>query len=217
MAPPALGRKPIQIERTKLLLVEGADAYYFCIWAYQAFGAGEIQVIDFGGNEELRLRLRSVSLLPKFEEVKTIVIARDAETNPFAAISSVQSAMQDVSLSVPNRPFEFAGTSPRTAFMLFPGLMLDTNGKELLMHGTLEDLCFSTIKDRPIIECVDRFVECAESKGQEIRRPHKSKLHAYLASQWQLVGLKLGEASKAGAWDWNHDAFEPFRRVILSM
>ena len=32
---------------------------------------------------------------------------------------------------------------------------------------------------------------------------HKSKLHAYLAIKNKYVDMKIGEAAKAGAWDWN--------------
>ena len=46
-------RKTTTIEKGKIILVEGADAYFFFIWAYQAFDVHDIQVIDFGGINDL--------------------------------------------------------------------------------------------------------------------------------------------------------------------
>ena len=45
----------------------------------------------------------------------------------------------------------------------------------------------------------------------------KTKLHSYLAGNNDFVGLKLGEASKAGAWDWNHVRFKPFKDMLNAM
>ena len=54
---------PIQITEKKLILTEGRDTYYFCIWAYQAFNTTGIQVLDFGGIKDLNIYLKNLTLL----------------------------------------------------------------------------------------------------------------------------------------------------------
>ncbi|MDD2366901.1 MAG: hypothetical protein PHN84_12115 [Desulfuromonadaceae bacterium] len=93
-------------------------------------------------------------MLTGYEQVKTIVIARDAENNSTAAVDNVKCSLQLAALPVPNNPFEYVGNSLRVAFMIFPGYENQT-----LTVGTLEDLCLEIIKDRSLIRGL------AEAKG----------------------------------------------------
>ena len=206
-------RKNIEIEKTKLLLVEGADALYFFISALGAFGVDDVQVMDFGGITELTNFLETLSRLKNYESVITIAVARDAETGTSSAIQSVKKSFKEAKLPVPDKPFEFAEDNLRTAFMLFPG----SDGQNL-QPGTLEDLCLAIVKDTPAFGCVDEYIECLKKwNDQKIRHLHKIKLHSYLAGKDEFTGLKIGEAAKAGAWDWEHPNFKQFKDVIKAM
>jgi hypothetical protein len=209
--------KPIEIEKKNLILPEGKDAYLFCIWAYQGFGAADIQVLNFGGIAELRPYLKMLINLPNYEKVKTIVIARDAEKDSSAAVQSVKDSLKNAGLSVPEKPFEFAGSLPKIACMIFHGFIKDASGKESLSNGTLEDLCLEIVKNDPAFECVEHYMNCLEKKSYKPTHPHKAKLHAYLAGKDGFAGLKIGEAARVGAWDWSHSKLDPFKRIILGM
>lgn len=208
---------PIQISEKKVILTEGADTYYFCIWAYQAFNATGIQVLDFGGIKDLKKYLKNLTLLSGYENVETIVIVRDAETDSRAAVNSITSALRNANLSVLGKPCEFAGNAPKVAYVVFPGFTEDAEGNQSLLDGTLEDLCLELVKEDEIFECVNQYIQCLESKRQDVRRLHKTKLHTYLAGKNDFVGLKIGEAARVGAWDWSHAKLEPFKQVILGM
>ena len=207
----------IEIIKSKLLLVEGVDAHRFFIFALDAFGVDDVQVIDFGGIGELTARLNTLILLPHYEQVITLVIARDAESDPKAAVNSVKKSLKQVKLSVPANSFEFTGKTPRLAFMLFPGFDADSVDNKILLPGCLEDLCLKIVKDCSTLDCVDQYMECLESTGHKISRLHKTKLHSYLAGKDEFVGMKIGEASKAGAWDWNHTRLNRFKTILISM
>ena len=206
-----------EIKQPKLLLVEGADAYYFFIWACQAFGVNDVQVMDFGGVKDLTSYLKTLSMLPGYEDVTTLVIARDAENDPLSAIDSVKNSLKKASLAVPRHPFRFAGQAPKVAFMILPGFETNDTGKQAPIPGTLEDLCWHIVKDSSIFECVELYVQCLQNKGSQITRLHKTKLHSYLSGKNNFVGLKIGEASKAGAWDWTHDRLQIFKAIITDM
>lgn len=210
--------KPITIKARKLLLAEGADACNFLIWAYQAWGASDIQVLDFGGvqNQDLPLYLRQLQMLSGFDDVQTLVIARDAERHAGGAVTSLIAQLTNAGLPAPLTPFTFTATPLRVAYMLFPGYAASGSDGPL-ENGTLEDLCLKTIAGDPVMPCVEGFLQSVQATGEPMPRPHKSSLYSYLAGKQALTGLKLGEAARVGAWPWDHPAFEPYRNTVRAM
>ena len=202
----------VEIKYPKLLLVEGADALHFFIKALEVFGVDDVQVLDFGGISDLTDYLKALPLYQNFDSVTSLVIARDAENNSDSAISNVKNSLKQASFSIPEKPFEFTAKDPKIAFMIFPGF-----NEEGLQSGTLEDLCLDIVKDCSTFDCVDAYILCLQLNGYEIKRPHKTKLHTYLSGKNDFVGLKIGEAAKAGAWDWDHIRLKPFKDVIIAM
>jgi hypothetical protein len=174
-------------------------------------------VLDFGGvqNQDLPLYLRQLQMLSGFDDVETLVIARDAERNAGGAVTSLISQLTNVGLPAPAAPFTFTETPLRVATMIFPGYATEDSGR--LENGTLEDLCLKTIASDPIMPCVESFLRGVQATGEPMPRPHKSSLYTYLAGKQALTGLKLGEAARVGAWDWNHPAFTPYRTTVRAM
>lgn len=209
--------KKIRIERSKLLLVEGKDAERFSFYACETYRPETIQVLDFGGIRDLTKFLSGFKLFPDYEKVETIVILRDAEKNALSAVDSIKSSLKKEGFAVPKKPCEFTSSSPRIAYMVLPGFGKDIEGKDFLPAGTLEDLCIEIVNNDPIIECVDQYLQCVQYKNSKLAHPHKAKLHAYLAGKNEYVGLKIGEAAKARAWDWEHQKLKPFKQVIMAM
>jgi len=206
--------QPGRITEPKLLLAEGADACYFCIWAKQAYGVTGLQVMDFGGIGELARRLQTVQLVTGYDVVESLGVIRDAEEDAAAAFASVRGAFDKAGLTAPSQPYEVAAGSPRTGVFLFPGPAPDEGGPRC---GTLEDLCMATVENQPVRHCIDSFMDCLRQAGGDLRRPHKARVHSYLAGNNSFVGLKLGEAAKAGAWDWRHRQMEPFERFLRTL
>jgi len=133
--------EPKPITHKKLLVAEGRDAELFLVWAGRHFCTSrDFQVMDFGGIKELTNFLKLLANDESYDDVETIVIARDAETDADAAIDSIQHSMKEASMPVPQKPFEYIQkASVKTAFMIFPGPEHET--------GTLEDLCLATIEN----------------------------------------------------------------------
>ena len=203
--------KPEQIVAKKLLLAEGKDAYhFFCHACYFYRGAEDVQVMDFGGITQLTDFLKLLANDESYDDVETIVIARDAETDAKAATDSIQHSMSEAKMPVPQKSFEYIqNSSLKTAFMLF------TEPQQ--QKGTLEDLCLSTVEDDPLMKCVDDYLECAENKGEQFPRIHKNRLHCFLAGKDDSVGSRIGLAFKANVWPPDHPALEPFKRIIQKM
>jgi hypothetical protein len=208
---------PESIEKSKLLLAEGADAANFFHYACRAFGVNDIKVLDFGGVSDLTAYLKMLQLLPGYEQVTTIAIVRDAEKDPLSAVRNIKQSLAQASLPVPNEPYEFISGYRRVAFMILPGFEQFQDVYQTLLPGTLEDLLLNIAQDKSTFGCVDAYIECLRSKRMKITKLHKIKLHTYLSGMENYCGLKIGEASKVGAWDWNHINLEKIKAIITTM
>ncbi|MBF0477190.1 MAG: hypothetical protein HQK59_15475, partial [Deltaproteobacteria bacterium] len=81
-----------------------------------------------------------------------------------------------------------------------------------LRPGTLEDLCLEIAKEERVLECATDFWECVDKEHQEPKHKHKSLLHAYLSMVEDYAGDKLGEASRKGAFDYDHPAMQDLKK-----
>ncbi len=225
-------RKKRTITKPKAILVEGKDADHFMRHACKFYRPQkeDVEVFDYCGLKELTHYLKVFTVYEGFDMIDTIVIVRDAErylddspqvfNNPFdSAFESVKSSIQsatrenkNLDLGIPEKPFEFNDHSDakcRCAIMIFPG----PGCKE----GTLEDLCLMTVQHDPIMPCVDSYLTCVQETGEELRRLHKNRLHAFLSGKNDAVGMPIGLAFKAEVFNPNHSALEPFKRIIQQM
>ena len=209
-------RANLKIEKSKLILVEGTDATYFMIWALQAIDCcrEEIQVMNFGGNSDLKSFLQILKLDDNFSEVTDILIFRDAENNPVGAQDSVVNSLRSVGYELrEKKPFKtekFIRT--RIGFGIFPGAI--SGAQDLSTIGTLEDLCLRMISDEGLLDFANETLEQAKSAGFNFSKVHKTKLYLYLALKDGCQGLKLGEAAKVGIWNWRSKFFEPYIALI---
>lgn len=205
-------KKPIRIKSKNLILCEGVDALYFLVsflesteyrkWLEEEDG---IQIIDFGGNSDLGRTLSILKIADNFDKVKSVLIVRDAETNYSDAISEIKKALNDNNFVVPNGVCEKATNDKGISigFLLFP-----TCSKEL-SNGTLEDLCLNIIteenKDKAK-NIVNDYLNNMKKEGYtELKHLHKNVLHSYLQAKDKFVTMKLGEAARAGAFDFKSE------------
>ncbi len=201
----------VKIEKRKLILAEGKDDFHFFCHACKFYrNVDDVQVMNFKGIDNLTNFLMLLVNDESYDEVETIVIARDAETDAKAATNSIQHSMTQANIPVPQKPFEYTQNSTmKTAFMIFPGPEHTS--------GTLENLCLSTVANDPLLGCVDDYLECAKTKGEQFSRIHKNKLHCFLAGKNDYAGSPISHAFKAKVWPPDHPALEPFKRIIQEM
>lgn len=193
-----------------LLLVEGADEKYFFIRACDAYGEKNIQVMDFGGITDLPNYLKNLQKMSRFPEVKALAIVRDAEKDASKAIRDIQNALKSINLPAPKNPFEQIHKSDRfIEFGIFPG-QKDCNEWE---NGTLEDLCLKTVPNDSLLSLARDYVEKADAI-HSIHHKHKARLHTWLSGNEPYIGMKIGEAAQAGAWNWQSQAMMPFKNLM---
>lgn len=182
-----------------LLVTEGTDALKFFIQALQVYKFENIQVVNYGGIKDLTAYLKLLKNLAGFEEITKILIIRDAETDADAAERSICSSLLNSGFTAPSKAGVYEGGLPEIAYYLFPGTRTD----DRYDNGTLEDLCMNLVDDVKELDLADAYVEKANVEITPLTHMHKSKLCAYLAIKNKYVGMKIGEAAKAGAWNWD--------------
>ena len=197
-----------EIKSAIQLLVEGNDPRNFFEAFVEHLSLANIQIQNFGGVSELGGFLRALVNAPGFQTVQSLGIVRDAETSAGGAFQSVQSALRNAVLPVPDSPAERTDTNPAVAVLILPG-----NNRQ----GMLETLLCESFADDPVEECIDDFFKCVESLPDvSIERADKARAHAYLTTK-PNPHFSVGVAAKNDYWDLNHSVFNSVRDFLQTI
>ena len=195
----------IEITQPSLLVVEGREEELFFGALIKHLGLQHIQVMGVGGKTNLRRNLKALTLSPRFAQVISLGVVRDANNNPGAAFQSVRDALHAVNLPAPERALMPAGDSPQVFVMILPG-----EGSP----GMLEDLCLRAVVQDPAMLCVERYFECLQQEDLSLPdNMSKARVQVFLASR-RKARLRLGVAAQAGYWPWDKKAFEQVRNFL---
>jgi hypothetical protein len=196
----------LEINLPKLLLVEGNEEVYFFTALQQHLRIGNVQIFPFNGKDNLNPFLKTLIALPRFHEVTTVGIIRDADSSKKSTMQSVQNALRRANLPVPKTPLQLTGSKPRVAFLILP------HGRN---SGMLEDVCLDSEKNNSLMQCVETYMQCITDKkaGPRITMLSKAKVRVFLASK-EEPNLLLGQAAQKGYWNWDDVSFEPLRKFI---
>lgn len=202
-------RKPKEINKAKQLLVEGNDAEWFFSALLDELQITEMQIQNYGGNNELNGFLEQFPKASGFWDiVESIGIVRDAEKDPNDAFKSVSGALNAVGLFVPKRPLEITNTQPRISVFILP----DTKS-----NGMLETVCLRSVEADSAISCIDEYFKCLKEKLKSIpKNMEKARLQVFLASR-KKVPRMLGVAARQGVWPWNSPVFDNVKNFLNAL
>lgn len=196
----------IEILKENLVLVEGHDEKLFFEALLRHMGINSIQVLPIAGKDNLRPILKMLVASPRFSEVVSLGIVRDADNNPQGAFQSVCGALEIVNLPVPKFPLLPNGRGPQVTIMILP----DGN-----TPGMLEDVCLRTVGEDSAMFCVEEFFNCLQKQNIPMPRNNsKARVQVFLGSRLE-AGKRLGEAAQAGYWPWNHIAVEQIKNFLM--
>lgn len=214
--------KNLIIHKHFLILCEGIDAFNFLCNYLNSSAleddprySNDIQIFDFGGITELSLYLSNLQKMDHYIEVNRILIFRDAETDVQAAIQSIKQSLANNSLPVPETCNQWCVSddeSIKVAYTLLPSCSNHP------IPGALEDLCWDIINNNNADNMkndVHNFLADIIQKYNSIgSHEHKSQIHTYLSINKNYISMKIGEAAKAGAFNWNHDKLNDLRKLL---
>lgn len=215
-------------DRPHVILCEGRDEKSFLCCYIEYLVAHKIvtnpfNVIDLGGNEELRKTLRLFPSLENYELMKGFLIIRDAESNARGAVQSLQRHMNqafgiDIQL---DGQFVQNSDGIRFGFVLLPG----KNAEGDFCDGTLEDLCCHILKENPneftgeaLLTLSNSYLEkVVQRREHPLRTAHKNQLHAYFSGTDRFVGMKIGEAARAKCFDFSSPALDFLKEALIAL
>ena len=215
-------------EHPYVILCEGRDEelflrYYLEYLVAEKLVPDSFNIIDLGGNEEMKKTLPLFPSLDYFDQMKGFLIVRDAETNAAGAAQSIQRTMNtSFSISIPiTGKFVKNHDGMHFGFVLLPGKKEDGN----FYDGTLEDLCCNILSHEDdkksgfnLLGMADSYVkEIEEKRKKTFRTIHKNRLHAYLSGTDDFVGLKIGEAARAKCFDFSSEALDFLKDAIVQL
>lgn len=196
----------LTITQQKLLLGEGKEEKLFFVEFLKFMNITNIQVETYNGKNNLSRYLNVLKLTPGFPDLISFGITRDADGNKETAVQSIETALINNNLPTPSS--EQLGENLSSKIFILP----NNNNP-----GMLEDLCLQSIADDLGMSCVDTYFQCIQNQtGRQPKNMAKAKIHAWIASQLE-PDKRLGEAAKAGYWNWNSPAFEPLKHFIASL
>lgn len=174
----------------------------------------DVQVFDFGGNEELQNFIATLKKMEGFDQIRSMLILRDAEKDASQAQRDVCTVLKAETLPIPDSACSWKQDKIRVAYAFFP------NCAENPENGTLEDLCLDILseKNKTILGKIDGFIEkLKEECNREFPHEFKTKLHTYFSVTDKYISLKIGEAAKAGAFSWDDKKLLPLKWCIENM
>jgi hypothetical protein len=197
-----------QIQKSRLLIVEGKDEEEFLGALIADLGLQEIQVAGIGGKTKIRQNLKALVRRFSFSRVEALGVIRDADTDPSAAFKSVKAALAAAGLPSPKKPLQPVKGHPRVNVMILPS----SDSK-----GALEDLCLEAVAHDPANTCVHEFFDCLKDKDlASPRELSKARIRVFLSSREDPT-LPLGLAAIKGYWPFDNAAFEPLRQFLISL
>ena len=201
---------PIQITKKKLLVVEGNDEKIFFEELFKHMAKENItDILDVGGKDNFKNSIPALTRISSFNDVEAIAVVRDADDSFLSAFDSVKGILKENGLLPPGKPGEFSQGNRKVGIFIMP----DNKNS-----GMLEDLCLGTVKDEEGMECVNRFIHCANQlenppKDKDIA---KVKVQGFLAIKPGVVA-KVGLGAQKRYWDFDSATLEPLRNFLSEL
>jgi len=200
--------KPEEIRSPYQLIVEGKDDKTFFEAFLENLGLSGVQIYSLDGKNNLNDFLKAFTLTTGYNTVKAIGIIRDSNSDPKASFQSVQTALANAGLPVPEKEIAPAGEKPKVSILMVPGI--DES-------GSLEALCLKAVAELPAISCVESYIDCLKRNNLKLQpNIYKAKLQVYLASLDEYT-RDLGLAAKKSVWPLASPAFSRIRDFLTRL
>ncbi len=197
----------MEVEKSKIILVEGKDDKSFLGNFLNRLGITDVQIITVDGKENFG---NSIELLKQktfnFEKVSIISVIRDADENSQSAFQSVSYHLEKNNLKPPSKINTFnVDSTPRCGIYI-----ISKEDKT----GMLEDLCLESVKNLPIFECINKYIECLNEKlSEKPKNIAKTKVQIFLASKPEIANT-IGIGMEKGYWNLEADSMKKLSEFL---
>lgn len=192
-----------------VLIVEGYSDLLFFAEVLEAIGKqGTVFIKEFGGKEDLVLKLEDfITPLLLAEKTKIAVIA-DADGNAAGTFTSLQNKLQQITGQTVPAAGSWTGGTPDIGIFITPD---GTNAGEietLVWRAWSADPANSAAKI-----CIEQYRDCMTAAGFNAKSPDKGLLSSLLAIRYD-EDPRLGPGARTNVFDLNHSEFTALRSFL---
>lgn len=198
------------IDKDFVLLVEGQDDAHFVDALLEDLGADPHRtgVLYIKGKDKLSENLKNLKKSRPFllGKIRRVAIIRDADTSGAEALQSIQNALRDFDLAMPNHAdFAQAPDSPDIGIFILPSDQTD---------GDLERVCLTTLGSDERLAYVRDFLRRVQERFGALDRMHKREAMAYFSAvpvETRGVGWAF---RKTDLFDRAHSSLDPLKDFL---
>jgi len=167
-----------------------------------------IEIESYDGKNNLSNVLRGLAKRPEFaqQKVEAMAILRDADADSNIAFTSVKDALRQNNFGAPADDGTFSASTLRVGIFI-----VGVNGR-----GMIEDICLSSVSDRPEFSCVGDYFDCISQKSQKGPFSSKAKVRVWMASH-EDHEFYVGKAADEGYWPWESSAFDSLKNFLRAL
>jgi hypothetical protein len=193
----------------KFVFCEGRDDIAVITGVAGSIGLNDLRIERFLGKDNLRNFLRDVQTRSEFAQnkVTAVGIIRDADDDGNAAFQSVRDALLANGFKAPDQSGGFAVNGIKIGVLIVG----PKNGK-----GMVEDLCLSSVGNRPEFPCVEDYFRCIAEKSDRKNFSSKARIRVWMASHSDHE-YYVGKAAAEGYWPWDSPAFDSMKEFLRQL
>ena len=193
------------IQQKKILAVEGDDEINFFEALFRYLGITNVEIYQVGGKDQFKNKLPALVRTTGFlVNVEIFAVIRDANGDAKAAFNSIKDMLKKQNLNPPDRVNKFSESVLKIGVFIMPGRSEE---------GMLEDLCLSTVKDNPIMQCVDDYINCINKLGEYPKNLAKTKTQSFLAAM-PKIAKSVGLGAQMGYWNFDSEVLVELKLFI---
>jgi len=197
----------MKFTKAKLLLVEGTDEEKAFTRMLSEWKIEDIQIHPLNGKSSFKDKLSAVVKDDGFMNVISIGIIRDADECAQSQFQSVQDALRDLSLPIPEKINQ---TKKDGRLLVRVFIMPNCNS-----DGAMESLFVEAIKDDRIYsDCISSFKDCVINRGAILG--YKNEAYMFISTRKE-PDVRLGISVDRGDWDLSHPCFNPLKSFLREL
>ena len=198
----------MNIEKDKILVVEGKDEFNFFQRYFRVHGVTDIQIMPIGGKTKLTENLGLLVNDDYFDSVSCVGIIRDADDDPQAALTSVKYSIDHYGFTSPTNHLQRFGVDPSWIILILP---------DISQTGALEDTLLFSVQADCAMPFVNQFYSDLNANGCQFpSKLNKSKTLCFLSSRTVYCNY-IGLAAQNNVWNMNSPAFANIHNIIGQM
>ncbi len=199
----------LEITHQILIICEGTDDKIFINEIFKRSKSlnsktNDIQIETSDGFDKIGKLLKVIKKLANYSKLEKILIFCDHDVLEKDRFRSVSNSLRKAGIPCATSSGKWSNTGkPQTMVYVFP----DNKNP-----GMLETLCYRSIQNSKLTNCIEEFENCTVKTGLQIKNSEKMRMLTYIAAH--TCSISLGVAAQKGIIEISSLVFDDLRKVL---